>query len=234
MAEYLWQNLEVPQVKGEHSKNAPEILLWKENFSIFLFVVLSRIFFLSSSCTYVLHVCASSYFVVGYHPAKQIFAIIYTFFFRFAFACVCVCVLISPGKFSSHKCARASVCSISFILRYVCMCLCVFTVQRSHLLFICVNLYGVDVGLFIRYFRAFIKAVKHFRLECFIELVWFFLHIYYLIFSFFPWFTALIYLLQCTWHMTINSMYVGVYVCGFAIKLFIIRVCFDFPVAGFM
>lgn len=138
MAEYLWQNLEVPQVKEEHTKNAPEILLWKENFSIFFCLLFCQDFSFSRHhahmCYTYVRLLILSLDIIRPNP-KQIFAIIYTFFFPFRI-CVCVCVC-SPGKCPFHKCAHSRKCVFNFLLFYVtCVCACVCLLFNDHIYYL--------------------------------------------------------------------------------------------------
>lgn len=217
--------------KRKTQKNAPEILFWKENFSIFfrtfvclfvkLFSSLHHIYY-----TYFRHLVLSLD-LIRPNP-KQIFAIIYTLFFvpRLAFVS-------SPGKCPFHKRVRAgsNMCPI-LLHSTLCVCVCVYA-SNDHISLVCVNLCRGGSRYerqFIWHFMAFVEVVKHFRLECFIESVWFFVHIIFYLILFFLLFSIQL----CTWHMTINSICGCMRVYHFAIKLFIFRVCFVFLAAGFM
>lgn len=206
-----------------NEKNAPEILLWKENFSIFC-----------------LGVCFGLFRFVGLFVSFS--SIVYkTNISVFLFCCLILSgenlnrfLLLSTLAYLTYARAHSrsqgyvSNFSISYTLHMRArVCVCVHS-------FVYVWICSVDRVIFIRYFMVFVEVVKNYRLECFIELVWFFPRVFYLIFCFifihFLWFAVLVYSQLCTWHLTINS----VCVCGFAIKLFIIirrrrrrRLCFS-------
>lgn len=81
---------------------------------------------------------------------------------------------------------QAVICvQFSYTRRYVCVCV---YASNDHISLVCVNLCRGGSRYerqFIWHFMAFVEVIKHFRLECFIESVWFFVHIiFYFFFSF--------------------------------------------------